>query len=212
MVAGAVGAACACLLVIAPTASADRLLASQALRIDSRVVSVSYLRHWLRVAMRGSDEGELTLADARTIDDCAARMTRPPVLAQPDAVRAGCLRRYRSELGQAVEFLVQAAWLELEARDRRIRVSAAEVTRSFLSQKRESFKTEADYQKFLHDSGMTQADVMLRVRLDLLSQRIRKSVPPSQLAAFVKGFFAKWKPRTTCGSQYFVSDVCGRRG
>ena len=47
---------------------------------------------------------------------------------------------------------------------------------SFQTQKRQSFPNDADYRSFLRQSGMTQADILLRVRLELLSQRIRDKI------------------------------------
>ena len=43
-------------------------------------------------------------------------------------------------------------------------------------QKKQSFPKEADYQKFLKDSGQTEEDILQRVRLELLSNKIREKV------------------------------------
>jgi foldase protein PrsA len=212
----AVGAAIACLCVtLSPaTGSAAPLPASQAIRIQTRVVSLVYLRHWLRVAMRGiAASGGVTAVEAQTIDTCAVRMTQLPAQVRPgDPVRALCLRRYRVAIREAVAFLVNAVWLELEARDRGIYVSLAEVRQTFERQRRISFPSIARYRAFLRDTGETQADLMKRVRLDLLSQRLRTSIPSEELGAFVEGFAAKWKPQTTCAAPYFSASDCGRRG
>ena len=52
----------------------------------------------------------------------------------------------------------------------------AEVKKSFDEQKKQTFPKDADYQKFLKDSGQTNEDVMMRVRLDTLSNKIREKV------------------------------------
>src|SRR5918997_1438806 len=57
-----------------------------------------------------------------------------------------------------------------------IKVSDAEVKKSFDQQKKQSFPKDADYQKFLKDYGQTEQDVMQRVKLDLLSNKIRDKV------------------------------------
>ena len=43
-------------------------------------------------------------------------------------------------------------------------------------QKKQSFPKEADYQKFLKDYGQTEQDIMQRVKLDLLSNKIREKI------------------------------------
>jgi foldase protein PrsA len=55
-------------------------------------------------------------------------------------------------------------------------VTDAEVAQAFDTQKRQSFPKEADFQKFLRTSGQTIADVHARVRLDLLSNKLRDQV------------------------------------
>ena len=106
--------------------------------------------------------------------------------------------------------MVQAAWLELEARHQRLTVTAREVSRSFVAQKRESFETDAKYQAFLRESGMPQADILLPVRQDLLSQKLPAKIPPSRLGAFVTAFQARWKRQTACAPQFYVAASCSR--
>ena len=64
------------------------------------------------------------------------------------------------------------------------RGQAAEASRSrtprsrstFDKQKKASFPKEADFAKFLKDSGQTEKDIVKRVRLDVLSNKIREKV------------------------------------
>jgi foldase protein PrsA len=72
--------------------------------------------------------------------------------------------------------LISFEWIEREAEDQGIKVTDAEVKKSFEEQKKQSFPKTADYEKFLKDSGQTNEDVMQRVRLDTLSQKIRDKV------------------------------------
>ena len=57
-----------------------------------------------------------------------------------------------------------------------IKVTDAEVKKSFDEQKKQSFPKDADYKKFLKDSGQTEEDILQRVKLDLLSNKIRDKV------------------------------------
>ena len=77
---------------------------------------------------------------------------------------------------RAVGALAEFAWVDGEARDAGITTTDAEIMASFVMQKQRSFPKDADYQKFLKQSGMTQDDVLLRVRENLLEQRLVERV------------------------------------
>jgi parvulin-like peptidyl-prolyl isomerase len=74
---------------------------------------------------------------------------------------------------QVMSELLTGLWIEGEAEDRGISVDSAAVRRDFERQKRLSFPEDADFQRFLKRSGQTEKDILERVRLDLLSSRIR---------------------------------------
>jgi hypothetical protein len=116
---------------------------------------------------------------------------------------------------QVAQLLISYAWIELEAARRAIVVTDAETLASFREQRRFVFP-RGGFARFLHDSGQTRADVLFRVRLDLLSERIHRQlvagVPKSQrdaaLARFATEFQAHWRPLTVCRPQYTVEE-CG---
>ena len=76
----------------------------------------------------------------------------------------------------ALGSLLDAAWLKGEAAERGITVTKAEVAKEFKKLKKENFKTEAEYEKFLKESEFTQADVDSRVELTILSNEIQKQI------------------------------------
>ena len=57
-----------------------------------------------------------------------------------------------------------------------VKVTDAEVKKSFDEQKKQSFPKEADYKKFIKQSGQTEEDILQRVKLDLLSNKIRDKI------------------------------------
>jgi SurA N-terminal domain len=117
---------------------------------------------------------------------------------------------------QVMEFLVSGLWLEDEAAERRIVVSDRAVRRQLNRQKHASFPSERAFRQFLEDSGMTRSDLKYRVRLDILSERVRKAVSGKgspkvrerRLARFVTRFRAKWTARTSCRAEYEIKS-CG---
>jgi foldase protein PrsA len=80
---------------------------------------------------------------------------------------------------QVMQFLVSADWIDGEAKDRGLSSSSAEVQKQFAQTKKQSFPNEKAYQKFLATSGQTVQDLIFRVRLDVLSNKIRQDVTKS---------------------------------
>jgi foldase protein PrsA len=77
---------------------------------------------------------------------------------------------------QVVKQLVYSAWIEGEAEDRGVAVDDAAVRAGFERQKKLSFPREAEFKRYLQSSGQTEADILERIRVDLLSTRIREEV------------------------------------
>jgi len=93
------------------------------------------------------------------------------------AITAKTNDRPRAELrDQVVQQLVYSQWIEGEAEDRGVSVDDAAVRRDFERQKRLSFPHEAEFRRYLESSGQKEADILERVRIDLLSSRIRDEV------------------------------------
>ena len=83
----------------------------------------------------------------------------------------------------ALQLLVSLAWIGGEAGEQGIVVTDAQVQKSFDEQRRQSFPKDADFQRFLRQTHQTVADIQLRVRSDLLSDRIRDKVTAPAAAA-----------------------------
>ena len=84
--------------------------------------------------------------------------------------------QYEAVRDQALNDLLDAAWILGEAEERGVEVSDEEVRREFDQTKEENFKTEKEYQDFLEQNGFTQEDIDLRVRLQLLSEKIQTQI------------------------------------
>jgi foldase protein PrsA len=85
-------------------------------------------------------------------------------------------RQYDAVKQQVMQFLVSAKWIEGEANERGVSATDAEVERQFEQTKDQSFPNEKAYQRFLKTSGQTEEDLLFRVRLDVLSNKIREQV------------------------------------
>lgn len=83
--------------------------------------------------------------------------------------------------------------------------------------RKQQFPQIRKFRRFLRETKQTVADLLLRVELNLLSQRIQRRVVAHShgvkghqraLSRFVVRFRTKWTAQTYCAPQYAVSD-CG---
>lgn len=115
-------------------------------------------------------DGVITQADFQRALQQAALRQRVTTVPQPGDPQYTTLR------DQALGDLFDIAWITGEAKDQGISVSDRRVADQLAQTKKQSFKTEAKYQAFLKQSGFNQADVNLRVKLQLLSQAIQQKL------------------------------------
>src|SRR5687768_5253433 len=87
--------------------------------------------------------------------------------------------QYEAIRDEAMNNVLDIQWIQGEAERRGIEVSDEEVQREFEQTKEENFKTDEEYDKFLEESGFTQEDIDLRVRLQLLSEKIQAEITES---------------------------------
>jgi hypothetical protein len=120
-------------------------------------------------------------------------------------------------LKEVMSFLISSDWVIGEARDLKVSVSASQVRRAFDRIKGQQFPKQRQFNAFLRQSGETVADLLFRVRLNLLSERIQRHIASGHhgsgsqrraLSQFVKDFRTKWMSQTYCAPQYAVED-CG---
>lgn len=118
---------------------------------------------------------------------------------------------------QVMGFLISADWVIGEAHDLNVHVSPSEVRRTFNRTRKAQFPKQSEFQAFLRKSRETVTDILLRVELDLLSQRLQRRVVSGKRGArkkhealkrFVSNFRNKWTAQTYCAAQYASQD-CG---
>jgi len=94
--------------------------------------------------------------------------------------------KYEELKEAALNALFEAAWLEGEAAESGIEVSDAEIAKEKKKLKKESFKSEQEFNEFLKESGFTPADVDERVELQILSTELQEQLK-EQVPAPSKG-------------------------
>jgi hypothetical protein len=121
---------------------------------------------------------------------------------------------------QALAFLITSDWMLDEAAARKISVSADEVKQRLAQLKRQSFAKPGTFKRFLAKSEQTEADLLARVKIELLESRIGAQVAAGKsgarrralIANFEKAFHSHWKRYTTCSTAYLMEDCSTYRG
>ena len=151
--------------------------------VDGNSIEKSEFDHWLNVAAKSGGQGTAALPKPPRFTECIAqkrKITPKPAKGQPKVtdsqLKAQCKQEYDSLRDQVLQLLISFKWIEGEAKEMGVKVTDAEVKKSFDKQRKQAFPKDADFQKFLKDSGQTEADILKRVRLDALSNKIREKV------------------------------------
>jgi foldase protein PrsA len=152
-------------------------------KIGDTVITKDQFNHWLSAAAHGSAApgSTVTVPDPPNFAKCVANLAKQPVpkgAKKPTnaQLKTQCEQQYNALKQQVMQFLVSAEWIQQEANKDGVKVSTAEVQKQFQDQKKQSFQKESDYQKFLKNSGMTEADLLFRVKLDVISNDVRTKV------------------------------------
>jgi hypothetical protein len=120
-------------------------------------------------------------------------------------------------VSEVMSYLISSDWIFGEARARHIHVSAGQVRRRFEQIRRMEFPRHGELGAFEESSGETVADLLFRVRLNMVSERLTRQVERGYrnqtarshaFARFIRRFQALWRARSYCESAYAVKD-CG---
>jgi foldase protein PrsA len=173
--------------------------------VDGDAIEKSTFDHWLAVASKAGGQATAAAPKPPEFAQCVTqkRKTTPkPAKGQPKVtdtqLKTQCKQEYEGLRDQVLQLLISFRWIEGEAKEMDVKATDAEIKKSFDSQRKQAFPKDADFAKFLKDSGQTQEDILLRVRLDALSNKIRDKVTKGKdkvTDAQIKAFYDKNKAR-----------------
>jgi foldase protein PrsA len=160
----------------------DSIPGNSVATVDGTNIEKSDYEHWLGIAAKASGP-DAKIPDPPDFTECIAaakKAAAKPAEGQPKQTDADykkqCQQQYDQLREQVVGLLINYQWLQKEADEQGVKVTDAEVQKSFDQQKKQAFPKAADYEKFLKDSGQTNDDVLLRVKMELISNKIRDKV------------------------------------
>jgi phosphatidylethanolamine-binding protein (PEBP) family uncharacterized protein len=121
---------------------------------------------------------------------------------------------------QALGFLITSEWVLGEAAGRHMTVSESEVKQRFAQLVHQSFPKAGSMQKYLSKSGETEADLLARIKVELLAAHIAAKVTAGKgasqrsalLAGFEHSFQTHWRRLTSCNPGYVMEDCRQYKG
>jgi foldase protein PrsA len=155
--------------------------------VDGDPITKADYEKWAIITAKGSAQGgaPVVVPDPPSFTRCVADLRRQsrPARGQPApsdvTLRAQCRQQNEQVVQGTMSTLIQQLWIEKEAEEQGVTVSDSEVDRQIAATKRQSFPTEKAYQRFLRQSGMTEADVEERVRIQALAAALTRKVQNS---------------------------------
>ncbi len=212
------GAACLASAVGLTACGGDSIPGNAVAKVADTAITKKAYEHWLTVAATSQAQQsqdptqaptgakpKVSIPEPPDFKACIAAKAKAapkPAKGQPKQTdkqfKAQCQSEYTGLRDQVLQFLISSQWIQGEAADRNVKVTDAEVTKQFNTTKKQSFPKEADFKTFLASSGMTQADLLFRVKLDTLSNKLREAIVKGKdkvSQAQINAYYAKNKAR-----------------
>jgi foldase protein PrsA len=155
-------------------------------QVDGTSLTKEAFSHWMSVAATSTGSaatGKPVIPVPPDYSACIAHLaaTSPKPAKGQSApttkqLKAQCEQQYKALSQEVLGFLISSQWVIGEAASLGVKVSDAEVKKEFEKIKNAQFPKAAEFEKFLASSGQTTSDLLLRVKLNMLSQRIQKKI------------------------------------
>ena len=132
------------------------------------------------------DVGNVTKAEFQDALELTAKQGGEKKVPKPGSAKYDELKE------TAVNFKLEGIWIQGLAAEWGIEVTDKEVSERLKKVKKESFKSEAEFTKFLKESGLTMAAVRERIKIELLSEELQnqlKEKAPKVSDANVKAYY-----------------------
>jgi foldase protein PrsA len=157
-------------------------------QINGTPITKDAFNHWMTVAAAsngeapGSHEAPVVpeppdytkcIAHLAATSAKPAKGEKPPTTAK---LKQECKVQFKALSSEVLGFLISSQWVLGEAASQGVSISDPDVHKEFLKIKTEQFPKASEFEKFLESSGQTVSDLLLRVKLNLLSQKIQKKV------------------------------------
>ncbi|HEX2125415.1 MAG TPA: peptidyl-prolyl cis-trans isomerase [Thermoleophilaceae bacterium] len=152
-------------------------------KVGDAVITQDEFDKWLKTASAGQAQaaGAAAPPDPPNFERCVDSRKKQPVPKGQERptdaqLKKQCKQEFEQLKTEVMQFLIQAEWVQQEAAAQGVEVTDKAVKRSFEQQKKQAFPTDKAYRQFLKTSGMTEEDILFRVKLDQLQQKLTQKV------------------------------------
>jgi foldase protein PrsA len=160
----------------------DSVPSGSVAKVGDEEITQEEFDKWLEIGVSGQAQGGAAVApDPPEFTKCVAAKKKAPLpkgqKQQSDAaLKKQCQQEYDTLKREVMLFLIQAEWVKQEAEEQGVEVSDASVKKSFEDQKKQAFPTDKAYQEFIKSSGMSEEDILFRVKLNELQQKLTQKI------------------------------------
>jgi foldase protein PrsA len=158
--------------------------------VNGQQITKDAYNHWLSVAaassaatLPGQKAAKPTVPEPPAYTACIAHLKAiepKPAKGQTPKTEAQlktqCEQQLKALQQQVLGFLISSEWVLGEAKELGVNVTDKEVTNRLNQLKKQQFPKEAEFQKFLASTGQTVSDLLLRVKLSMVSQKIQEKI------------------------------------
>jgi foldase protein PrsA len=153
---------------------------------NGKAITKTTFNHWMTVAAASSAASTSAAKPAPPVPPnytaCIAhtaaqsKATKGAKTPSQKELKSQCEAQYKSLQQEVLGFLISSSWVLGEASSLGVKISDEEVKKQFEKIKSQQFPKPAEFEKFLANSGQTVSDLLLRVKLNLLSSKIQQKI------------------------------------
>ena len=162
-------------------------------------ITTQALNHWMYVAAKGQaaqSPGQPVIVpnDPPNFTKCLAQVRQQiPALKKTSdkQIKADCKQLFTSLSSQTMDFLIKAYWYQALAHKLGIKITDAQVQKALDTAKKGQFSTSAQFQQFLTQSGQTMQDILFRVRVQQIYQKLLAKHPTTVTPAQISTYYIR---------------------
>lgn len=162
--------------------------------VDGNAIPITEFNKTLKV--NAAQTGGV-VPDPPNYTECIAGKKKTSPKLSDSALKKQCEKDWTTAKDTIMTSLIQQEWFQLEAEERGLTVTDAEVKARFAQLKQQSFPKDADYQKFLKQYNQTEADLLKLVKSSMIQEKVQQKVTeiPTPSTGQVKDEYEKNKKK-----------------
>jgi foldase protein PrsA len=178
-----------CVLAVAAVAIAGcggGISSDAVVSVDGTSITKATFNHWMTIAASSgvaNAGGKPVVPEPPSYTACIAHLkatAAKPAKGQKGPTEASlkseCEQQYKSLQQEVLGYLISSSWMSHEANSLGVKVSEKEVRKKLETIKSQEFPKAGEFEKFLKTSGETVSDLLLRVKLSMLEQKVQTAI------------------------------------